>query len=170
KHGRLHLELVQHFPREGTDDLPVRTDDLAHELRLIEGAAVRERRIGIDELKGRHGVVALTDARLVRLPGEHRSTEGLLLPSIVGNDAADLARQVDARWLPEAVLPRPIGEPIAPEHPGDLIEEGIARVAEATVDVTRTPATVVPLVELRLAERQERPGQDLRGLIDVAVG
>ncbi len=49
------------------DDVAVRVQDAAHQLRLVERAAVGQRRVGVEDLDGRAHVVALPDAGLVDL-------------------------------------------------------------------------------------------------------
>src|SRR5512133_2515576 len=117
KHGGLHLELVQDLPREGPDYFPIGADDLADDLRLVEGPAVRERRVGVDELEWCDGVIALTDTGLVRLTREDLGAEGFLLPGVVRDDAPDFARQIDPCLLAETVLPRPVRQAVDAQHP-----------------------------------------------------
>ena len=81
--------------------------------------------IGVDD------VVALADARLVGLAGIDRLAERVLLPLVRRDDPGDLAGQVDPGRRAEAVLVRPVGEPVDAEHAGHLVEERVARVAEA---------------------------------------
>ena len=124
------------FGSNGRTTVAVGRDDLADDLRLVELAAVRERRVGVDELDRRHDVVALADARLVDLAREDRLAEGLELPLVRRDDPGDLARQVDAGRRAEAVLagPSSASRSIA-ELARELEEERVARVAEAAVDV-----------------------------------
>src|SRR3954447_1770665 len=127
EHVRRHAHLVDDFGLERTDDRSVRADDVANDLRLVERAAVRESGICVDQLDRRHDVVALADPRLVRLTREDLVTESVLLPLIRWDDPGDLPGKVDPGRLAEAVLLRPIREPIDPELAGHLEEEGVAR-------------------------------------------
>ena len=68
----LTFELADDLRLERPDDVAVGSDDLADDLRLVERAAVGERRIGVDQLDRRHGVVALADPGLVGLAREDR--------------------------------------------------------------------------------------------------
>ena len=169
--GRLrHGELADEVRLELLDDLAVRPDDLAHDLRPIELAAVRERRVRVDELDRRHDVVALADPRLVDLAVEHRLAERVDLPLVGRDDPGDLAREVDARRRAEPVLARPIREPVGAEHARELEEERVRRVADPAVDVAQAEADVVPVVEPRPAEGQEAAGPELRLRGDLLVG
>ena len=66
----------------------------------------------------------------------------------------------------EAVLLGPVAEPVDPELAGHLEEERVARVAEAAVDVARTEAAVVPVVE---PGRRRGSGSPRSGTSVVAV-
>ena len=163
-------QLADEVRLELLDDLAVGPDDLAHDLRPIELAAVRESRVRVDELDRGHDVVALADPRLVGLALEHRLSERVHLPLVVGDDPGDLAREVDARRGAEPVLARPIREPVGAEHARDLEEERVRRVAHPAVDVAQAEALVVPVVEPRPAEGQEAAGLELGGRGDLLVG
>ena len=78
------LQLADELRLERSDDRAVGPDDLAHDLRLVELAAVGQRRVGVDELDRRDDVVALPDAGLVRLAGEDLGAQRVLLPWFVG--------------------------------------------------------------------------------------
>ena len=154
----------------GVMTLPSGPTTSPDDLRPVDLAAVREGRVGVDQLDRRDDVVALADARLVRLALEHRLAEGVHLPLVVGDDAGDLAREVDPGGRPEAVLPCPVGQPVRAEHARQLEEERVRRVAEAAVDVAQAEAGVVPVVEPRAAEGQVPARPDERGRGDLLVG
>src|SRR3954468_24947543 len=61
EHALRDVQLVEQLRLERLDDGPVRRRDLSDELGLIQLAAVRERRVRVDELDGRRDVVALPD-------------------------------------------------------------------------------------------------------------
>ena len=89
------------FGLNGRTTVPVGADDVAHDLGLVERAAVGQRGVGIDQLDRRDHVVALADAGLVRLAGEDLRAEGVPASMVGRDDAGDLAGQVDPGRAPK---------------------------------------------------------------------
>ena len=104
------------------------------------------------------------------LAGEDVLAEDLLLPGVGRDDARCLARQIDAGRGTEAVLLRPVAQPVGPEHARELVEERVARVAEPVVDVDVPEAQVVPVGVDVGADAQVGPCLDLRLRGDLLVG
>src|SRR6476660_9360277 len=154
---------------ERLHDRTVRPDDVVDQLRLVQLSAVRQGGIGVDQLDRGDHVVALTDASLVRLAGEDRRTERVLLPLVRRDDAGDLSGQVDARGPPEPVLASPGAESVDTKLAGHLEEERVAGVAEAAIDVAEAEAAAIPVVEPCLADPQVGPRDDLRRRRDLVV-
>ena len=72
------------FGLNGRTTVPSGPDDRAHDLRLVELAAVGQRGVGVDQLDRGDDVVALADPGLVGLAREDRGAERVLLPGFVG--------------------------------------------------------------------------------------
>src|SRR5262245_18424187 len=142
----------------------VRLDDLADHVGLVEGAAVGESRVGVEQLDRGHGHVALANAGEVHLARIDRQPERVELPLVRRDDTRDLGRQVDAGGRAEAVLLAPVAVPVDAEHGRRLVEERVARVPEAAVDVAHPETGTVPVADLESAEaevaRRANPGRD----------
>src|SRR4029079_8434533 len=91
------------------------------------------------------------------------------LPLVRRDDAGDLAGQVNSRRGAEAVLLRPVRQPVDSEHAGELEEERVAGVGKAAHDRAPAPSAVVPLPELRLAEEEIRPRLDAGLRTDLVI-
>ena len=106
--ARLDLELVEDLGLERTDDLAVRADDVAHDLRLVQRAAVGQRRVGVDQLDRRHVVVALADARPgTSRPGRSSRRAGPASTALVGTMPATSPGRSMPVGVAEAVLVAP---------------------------------------------------------------
>ena len=124
--GLRHGQLPDELRGERADDRSVRPDDLAHDLRLVQLAAVGERGVCVDQLDRGDDVVALADPGLVRLARVDRLAEEPFLPGIGRHDSSHLSGEIDPGRRAEAVLMGPVGEPLDPEHAGELEEERVA--------------------------------------------
>ena len=139
-------QLADDLGLEALDDLALGVQHAPHELGAVERAAVGERRVGVDELDRRDHVEALADARLVRpRRGRRPGRSTLLRPLVGGDDARHLAGQVDAGLLAEAPLVGPVRQPVDAQPAGHLVEERVAGVGEAAVDVAGPRARLVPV-------------------------
>ena len=73
------------FGSNGLTTFPSGADHVADDLRLVQGPAVGQGGVRIDQLERRHDVVALADPRLVRLARvDRRSPKVSCFHSFVG--------------------------------------------------------------------------------------
>src|SRR5205823_11706728 len=115
-------------------------------------------------------IEALADPGLIRLAGIDRLAKGILLPGVRRDDPSHLSGQVDPGRRAKAVLLRPMGEALDPEHSCELEEERVARMGEPEANRDAAPAAMVPFPEFRPAEQQVRMRLDARLGRDLVIG
>ena len=93
----------------------VGSEDLADDLGLVERAAVREGRVGVQELERRGRVEALADPGLEHFALLDGLAEAVDLPLVGRDDARRFAREVDLGRRAEPELPRPVRQAVDPE-------------------------------------------------------
>ena len=118
----IDIDLTANRRLPGLDDLAVGVDQFAHHARLVDGAAVGDRRRRDRHLQRRDGREPLSDRHVVGVAGAPLLAERLQLLLGRGDDAARLADQVDAGRRVEAYLARPFGQRLV----ADAVELHIA--------------------------------------------
>ena len=160
QHARRDIHLADQLRLERLDDRAVGSDDLADDLRLVQLAAVGQRRVGVDQLDRRHDVVALPDARPGRSrPGRSAAPRACLLPLVRRDDARTPRRGDRSRSVRRTRTGSPSSRvDRCPSMPATWKKIRVAGVAEAAVDVARSPKPrSVPVVEPGGPECQDSP-------------
>src|SRR5262249_29605662 len=150
---RVDPRLAQHVGLHLLAYRAVRRQDPLDVLRAIAGAAVRDRRREVRHLERRRGDVALPDRHREGLAREPGTMEPALLPLRVGNRAALLVLEPDARGEPETEAPRVLGDEVHAETLSGLVEEDVAGLDDGLVEAHVAMPAMAPAAEEVVAER-----------------
>src|SRR5207249_424408 len=117
------------------DDGPVARFDTPHYLRLVQGPAVSERRVGQRELSDGHGRRALPDCREERETTAKRSLLPACVPGLRRHPTARLRVHSDARFHTETELDADLREPVDVDLLADRVKVRVTRLNDGVVEV-----------------------------------
>src|SRR5262249_42887586 len=129
------VDHASHTWREFLDDRAVAGLDTADDLRLIQRAAVGERRGRQRELQHRRARCALADCCEQRATAEVRALVAPRVPAARRHPAARLGVDADARFEAEAVVETDLGELVDVNALAQLVKIAITRTHDGIVQI-----------------------------------
>ena len=142
--------------------------DAAHDLRLVERAAVGERRVRQSELEHRDGGRALTDRREQREAAAERLLVAPRVPAARRHAAARFGVHADAGLDAEAEIEADRGKPIHADARAELVEVDVARLHDRFVQVR--PPVHARAAKEALAVLEAAAAIDVGARVDEPVG